>query len=126
MKDRCKVTLPTPGERTTYSNGRHCSYSGIRAAGSNCKERVFSSSLPERSCPRAGAEPSSATHGADERGRGEAGTNYRDQAVRKGSRGPTMSHMFLSSSLVSPSTAQINPLRPSPRHSATDSLSDLP
>jgi len=69
-------------------------YIRFRAAGSICKEHVISSSFLDRYCPRAEIEPSSATHGADERGRGESGTNYRGQVVRKGSRSPTGSHMF--------------------------------
>ena len=38
-------------------------------------------------------------YSADE-GVGEAGTNHRSPAVRKGTRGPTMSHVFLCFSVV--------------------------
>jgi len=62
-------------------------YIRIRDAVSICKENVISSSLPEKSYPRAEIEPSSATHGADERGRGEAGSVQITGARRSG-KGP--------------------------------------
>ena len=48
------------------------------------------------------------------------GTGYRGPAFRKGARGPTIFHMFLSLSVV-PLSADCCTCRPSPRHSATDS-----
>jgi hypothetical protein len=45
---------------------------------------------------------------------GKAGTNYR---------GPTLLCMFMSFSVLSLSIVQINPFRPSPSHSTTDSQS---
>ena len=88
-------------ERHPWTAGTQVLYIRIRAAGSICKEHFISSSLPERSCPTAEIEPSSATHGANERGRGEAEIHYRGQGVPKGSRSPTGSHMFWSFSPVS-------------------------
>jgi hypothetical protein len=56
----------------------------------------------------------------------EAVVNYGVPAVRKRGGGPTMLRIFLSSSTVFLfATVTINPLRPSPSRSATDSQSYL-
>lgn len=53
---------------------------------------------------------------------GEGGTNYRDQAIRKGTQGPKLLYTFLSFSVVS-SLADYNPFRRNPCHTTTESQS---
>ena len=72
MKDQCTVKclwliLRTVRGRTTSLNSRHAGTSESGVLGVSAKS-MLSSPLPERSCPRAEIEPSSVTHGADERG----------------------------------------------------------
>ena len=144
LRNVCMNTLHK-GDNDEYNNNNNNNNNNIATISNNCERfrdlillfiipmgprknffavyRQFGHALSKRFLSR--------VVGNAEEGGEEAGTNYRDPAVRKGARVPTMLRMCLSLSVVSSfsyrylSTAQINPFRPNPSYSATDSLADL-